>query len=344
MLLKNLRFMKSQLLKKYTDQEILQLLGRKERNIKLQDVNERVLITGGAGSIGSELARKLIELNAEVMIVDWHENSLFQISQELGSLAQYKIADVKTRAMARIIKNFSPDTIIHASAYKHVPLMQENVLEAFNNNVGGVENMVHYAQKFGVDNFILVSTDKAVNPTSYMGMTKRLCELIVEDAGGISVRFGNVIQSNGSVVNTWLKQISEGKNLTVTHKKIKRYFMTKNEAVSLILRAKEIGEQGEIYWLDMGELHLVYKLAEELIKKTKSDVGIDIIGLRKGEKMIEQFDLVKWKTEDEYIFRIREGFKNKKRIPRILSEFLDNSLKYLCKDDDVKYLFKKLGL
>jgi FlaA1/EpsC-like NDP-sugar epimerase len=333
--------MKYRSLKKFTDEDILGLLGRKERKIELKNINERVLVTGGAGSIGSELARKLISLNAEVLIVDWYENGLFQISQELGKQATYKIADVKSPAMKKILKDFKPKTIIHASAYKHVPLMQENPLEAFNNNVGGVMNMIKLSK---AENFVLVSTDKAVNPSSYMGMTKRLCELIVENAGGISVRFGNVIQSNGSVVNTWLKQIEDGKNLTVTHKKIRRYFMSKNEAVSLILKAKEIGEQGSIYWLDMGQLYSIYELAEKLIEKTKSDSGIEIVGLRKGEKMIEELDMVKEKTEDDSVYKIKECFKNKKRVPEILEKFLAKSLQHKVGDKDVVYLFKKLGL
>lgn len=333
--------MKYQSSRKFTDQQVLSLLGRKERKITLSNINERVLVTGGAGSIGSELTRKLISLNAEVLVVDWHENGIFQLSQELGKQATYKIADAKSLAMKKILKDFKPNTIIHASAYKHVPLMEENPLQAFNNNVGGVMNMIKLSK---AENFVLVSTDKAVNPSSYMGMTKRLCELIVENAGGVSVRFGNVIQSNGSVVPTFLKQLSEGKNLTVTHKKIKRYFMTKNEAVSLILKTKEIGEQGGIYWLDMGELYSIYELAQKLIDKTKSNVGIEVIGLRKGEKMIEELDMVKEQTECKEIYRIKECFKNKKRIPEVLEKFLAKSLQYKVEDKDVVYLFKKLGL
>lgn len=264
-----------------------------------------VLVTGAGGSIGSELCRQLAKFSpSKLIILDIYENSMFNIQNEL--IEKYPNLDLVTivasvRDAVRLDSLFStykPDIVYHAAAHKHVPLMEGNPNEAVKNNVFGTLNIVHAADKYGTSRFVLISTDKAVNPTSVMGATKRICEMIVQNYGRhsrtkyVAVRFGNVLGSNGSVIPTFSHQIKCGGPVTVTHPDITRYFMTIQEAVSLVLQAGTFAKGGEIFILDMGEPVKILSMAENMIRLSGrvpyKDIDIKIIGLRPGEKIIEE--------------------------------------------------------
>jgi FlaA1/EpsC-like NDP-sugar epimerase len=266
---------------------------------------ETVLITGAGGSIGSELCRQLARLAPSQLILLGHgENSIFDIKGELRR--DYPevpviavIADVRDRArVASVVEKFRPHAIFHAAAHKHVPLMEENVIEAVTNNVVGTRNVVDAAIAQDVQHLVFISTDKAVRPTSVMGATKRVAEMIVQhaatkfDRNFVAVRFGNVLGSRGSVVPTFLRQIREGGPVTVTHPEMQRYFMTIPEAVQLVLQAGALGNGGEVFLLDMGEPVKVVDLASDLIRLSGYAVGSDIeirfTGIRPGEKLYEE--------------------------------------------------------
>ena len=264
-LIKNKNLMDS-----FRDVEIEDLLGRDtikldNRNIKELIENKTILVTGGGGSIGSELCRQIVTYNPKkLVIVDIYENNLYDIEQELK--ANYKdieicaiVASVRDKKrLEEVFKTYKPYLVFHAAAHKHVPLMEVSPLEAIKNNVFGTYNTVNLADKYGVKKFILISTDKAVNPTNIMGATKRLCEMIIQAKNKESkteyaaVRFGNVLGSNGSVVPLFKKQIAKGGPVTVTDKEITRFFMTIPEAVSLVLQAMTFAKGGEIFVLDIG--------------------------------------------------------------------------------------------
>lgn len=264
-----------------------------------------VLVTGAGGSIGSELVRQVSTLCPErVVVLGRGENSVFELMQEVGKVfpgVDYTpvIADVRDRSrMHRIMHAHRPFSVFHAAAHKHVPLMEQNVSEAVLNNVLGTRNVVNLAAEVDAEHFVLVSTDKAVRPTSVMGATKRIAELVVHAAashqlsGYVSVRFGNVLGSRGSVVPTFIKQISTGGPVTITHPEMTRYFMTIPEAVQLVLQAAAMGEHGEVFVLDMGEPVRVVDLAADLIRLSGLEVNRDIeiryTGLRPGEKLYEE--------------------------------------------------------
>jgi FlaA1/EpsC-like NDP-sugar epimerase len=264
-----------------------------------------VLVTGAGGSIGSELVRQLSTLNPErVVLLGRGENSIFELLQELARAfpnCDYTpvIADVRDRQrMQRIMHSHRPFSVFHAAAHKHVPLMETNVAEAVLNNVLGTRNVVTLAAEVDAEHFVLVSTDKAVRPTSVMGATKRIAELVVHEtaanhrSGYVSVRFGNVLGSRGSVVPTFIRQISAGGPVTITHPEMSRYFMTIPEAVQLVLQAAALGERGEVFVLDMGEPVKVMDLAADLIRLSGLEVGRDIeisfTGMRPGEKLYEE--------------------------------------------------------
>ncbi len=292
------------------DVEIEDLLGRdpielENHNIANLIKNKVVLITGGGGSIGSEICRQIIKFNPKTLIIlDIYENNLYDIEMELrGEYPNKKIetvvASVRDAArMEDVFKKYRPNIVLHAAAHKHVPLMENSPLEAIHNNIFGTYNVVNLADKYKVDRFVLISTDKAVNPTNIMGATKRFCELIIQTKSKKShtrycaVRFGNVLGSNGSVIPLFKKQIAKGGPVTVTDKNITRFFMTIPEAVSLILQAVTYAQGGEIFVLDMGEPVKIYDLAETLIKLTgfvpNVDIPIKITGLRPGEKLYEE--------------------------------------------------------
>ena len=292
------------------DVEIEDLLGRDpveldNNNIKSL-INEKVvLVTGGGGSIGEELCRQIMLHNPkQLLMLDIYENSLYDIELELkakypDSDIQAIIANIRDKErMFEIFEEFSPEIVFHAAAHKHVPLMENNPTEAIKNNVFGTYNLVNACDKYGTKRFILISTDKAVNPTNIMGATKRLCEMIIQakdkesETEYVAVRFGNVLGSNGSVVPLFKKQIAEGGPVTVTHKEITRFFMTIPEAVALVLQSITYAKGGEIFVLNMGEPVKIYDLAKSLIELSGltpgEDIEIKFTGLRPGEKLYEE--------------------------------------------------------
>ena len=298
------------LMSNFRDIEIEDLLGREpikldNKNIGKLIENKVVLVTGGGGSIGSELCRQVMKFNPkELVIVDIYENNLYDIEQELrmnypDAKIDAIVASVRDKKrLNEIFEEFKPYLVFHAAAHKHVPLMETSPLEAIKNNVFGTYNVVNCADEYNVKRFILISTDKAVNPTNIMGATKRLCEMIVQAKNKVSkteyaaVRFGNVLGSNGSVVPLFKKQIASGGPITVTHKDITRFFMTIPEAVSLVLQAMSYAKGGEIFVLDMGEPVKIYDMAEKLVKlsglEPNVDIEIKVTGLRPGEKLYEE--------------------------------------------------------
>ena len=298
------------LLDNLRDVEIEDLLGRDPIKLDNENISELienkvVLVTGGGGSIGSELCRQIVKYHPnKLVIVDIYENNLYDIEQELKfkfpeQEVKAIVASVRDKArLNEIFEEFKPYLVFHAAAHKHVPLMETSPLEAIKNNVFGTYNVVNCADEYNVKRFILISTDKAVNPTNIMGATKRMCEMIVQAKNKVSnteyaaVRFGNVLGSNGSVIPLFKKQIASGGPVTVTHKEITRFFMTIPEAVSLVLQAMSYAKGGEIFVLDMGEPVKIYDMAEKLIKlsgyEPNVDIKIKVTGLRPGEKLYEE--------------------------------------------------------
>lgn len=292
------------------DVEIEDILGRDpivldNNNISNLIEGHVVMVTGGGGSIGSELCRQIMKYNPkELVIVDIYENNLYDIELELK--AKYKnikidaiVASVRDKKkLDNLFATYRPYLVFHAAAHKHVPLMETSPLEAIKNNVFGTYNVVNCCDKYKVKRFVLISTDKAVNPTNIMGASKRVCEMIVQakdresETEFAAVRFGNVLGSNGSVVPLFKKQIAAGGPVTVTHKEITRFFMTIPEAVQLVLQAVTYAKGGEIFVLDMGEPVKIYDLAVSLIKlsglEPNVDIPIEITGLRPGEKLYEE--------------------------------------------------------
>jgi len=270
----------------------------------------RVLVTGGGGSIGSELCRQLLRFGPSHLIVLGHgENSVFEICNELNRLVEAQleqsprivsvIADIRDLERLRaVFETHAPELVFHAAAHKHVPLMEEHPAEAISNNVVGTRNLLDVALETGVERFVMISSDKAVNPTSVMGATKRTAEMLVLNAARVSgrpyvaVRFGNVLGSRGSVVLTFKRQIAAGGPVTITHPEMRRYFMTIPEAVQLVLQASVLGRAGEIFMLDMGEPVKVVDLARDMIRLSGLEVGRDIdicfTGMRPGEKLFEE--------------------------------------------------------
>ncbi|AVQ20882.1 polysaccharide biosynthesis protein [Fusobacterium necrophorum subsp. funduliforme] len=306
------------------DVQIEDLLGRKQVVIHDRAINsflegKVIFITGGAGSIGSELSRQIAKYNPRTLVnIDMNENNLYLLELELKRKYPYlhlvsEMCSIRDfDKLQKLFIEYKPNILFHAAAHKHVPLMEHNPEEAIKNNVFGTKNVAECVGKYGVETMVLISTDKAVNPTSFMGATKRMCELIVQESGKkypstkyCAVRFGNVLGSNGSVIPIFKQLIREGKNLIVTHKDINRYFMTVSEAAQLVIEAGSFGKGGEIFILDMGEPVKIYDLAKDMIRLSGAKVGIDIIGLRPGEKLYEEllYDVNKAvKTENNKIF------------------------------------------
>ena len=286
-------------------------LGRSQIVVDINEIsgnitNKVIMVTGGGGSIGSELCRQIAKCNPKQLIIfDIYENNAYDIQMELlrdyphlnlhaiiGSVRDYD-------RLEKVFKEYRPNQVFHAAAHKHVPLMEESPNEAIKNNCLGTLNCAKLADKYKVEKFVLISTDKAVRPTNIMGASKRICEMIIQsydkkskDTSYVAVRFGNVLGSNGSVIPLFLKQIEKGGPVTVTHKDITRFFMTIPEAVSLVLQASVYAEGGEIFVLDMGQPVKIYDLARQIIKykgfEPDVDIKIEITGLRPGEKLYEE--------------------------------------------------------
>lgn len=318
------------------------LLGREpsvmEDNIVKEYITGKiVLVTGGAGSIGSEICRQVLKYKcAKLYVMDVNENGLFYLDAELKQSfpnANFKMLLGSIRDVGRledVFSTFRPNVVFHAAAHKHVPLMEINPVEAIKNNVFGTYKLCEAAIKYEVSKFVLISTDKAVNPTNVMGCTKRIAEMVIQEMNSKSditdfsaVRFGNVLGSNGSVIPTFMSQIEKGGPVTVTHPDIQRYFMTIPEAVSLVLQAGAMAEGGEIFVLDMGSPIKILTLAENMIRlsglRPYKDIKIDFTGLRPGEKMFEELsfdDEMHSKTSNEKIFILKihgtsEDFEDK---------------------------------
>ncbi len=290
--------------------EIEDLLGREPIRVQLDEImgyvaGKVVLVTGGGGSIGSELCRQVAAHEPKQLIIfDIYENNAYDIQQELKN--KFPALDLtvligsvrNTHRMNSIFEKYRPDIVYHAAAHKHVPLMEDSPNEAIKNNVFGTYKTALAADRYGVKRFVLISTDKAVNPTNIMGASKRICEMIIQMMNRhsktefVAVRFGNVLGSNGSVIPLFKKQIEKGGPVTVTHPDIIRYFMTIPEAVSLVLQAGALAKGGEIFVLDMGEPVKILDLAENLIRlsgyKPYEDIDIEFTGLRPGEKLYEE--------------------------------------------------------
>lgn len=295
---------------KLRDVEITDLLGRDPIQVNLDEImgyveQKVVMVTGGGGSIGSELCRQIAMYNPKQLIIfDVYENNAYEIQQELKrhhpelNLVVLIGSVRNTHRMEMVFAKYRPDIVYHAAAHKHVPLMEDSPNEAIKNNVFGTYKTAKAASEYGVKRFVLISTDKAVNPTNIMGASKRLCEMIVQSFDKISetefvaVRFGNVLGSNGSVIPLFKKQIAEGGPVTVTHKDIIRYFMTIPEAVSLVLQAGAYARGGEIFVLEMGAPVRIDDMARNLIRLSgytpDVDIKIEYTGLRPGEKLYEE--------------------------------------------------------
>ena len=319
------------------------LLGRDPVHIDLESVRREiadrsVLVTGAAGSIGSELCRQILDYGpAQLICLDQSETGLFFLRLELmahknGTQLTFCVADVSdTERLRYLLSGFVPEVIFHAAAYKHVPMMESNVHEAVKNNVLALVGLLDLADQAGCKSFVLISSDKAVNPTNVMGATKRICELILSShpSNGmrcVSVRFGNVLGSSGSVIPVMKQQLKNHQPLTVTHPEIKRFFMITREAVALVLQAFAIGNHGDILVLDMGEPIRILDLARNLIRlsgKSEQDVEIRLTGLRDGEKLEEELFYHHeevFPTSCEKIKRTRASLNNWSRLCGQLDE------------------------
>lgn len=297
-------------LNKIRNVDVEDLLGRESIKLDSEGIsgyleNKVIMVTGGGGSIGSELCRQIVKFKPkELIIFDIYENNAYDLQNELlrnnvGLNLKTLIGSVRDRnRLKSIFSKYKPEIIFHAAAHKHVPLMEDSPMEAIKNNVAGTLNVAELASEYGIERFVLISTDKAVNPTNVMGASKRICETIIQAIDKesktefVAVRFGNVLGSNGSVVPLFKKQIASGGPVTLTHKEITRYFMTIPEASQLVLQAGALAKGGEIFVLDMGKPIKIYDLAENLIRlsgyEPNVDIEIKITGLRPGEKLYEE--------------------------------------------------------
>lgn len=355
------------------DVEIEDLLGREEIKTDLKEMStyikdKVVLVTGGGGSIGSELCRQIANIKPKkLIIIDIYENTTYDIQNEL--LRHHKdldlmvyIASIRDRVrIFDLVNKEKPEVIFHAAAHKHVPLMEASPKEAIKNNVFGTLNLAQAADKYGVKKFVMISTDKAVNPTNIMGASKRLCEMIIQSINEVSntnfvaVRFGNVLGSNGSVIPLFKRQIEEGGPVTVTHEDVVRYFMTIPEAVQLVIQAGSMAHGGEIFILDMGKPVKILDLAKDLIilsgLEPNKDIKIEITGLRPGEKLYEELLLAEEgiaTTRHDKIFVVKPTFSDYKLMlkameeaERVIKEGTDEDIKEFVKSIVTNYYEQK---
>lgn len=337
------------------------LLGREMTRINFEEIGsflekKRVLITGGGGSIGSELGRQIAKFNLEKLIIlDHNENSIYfteiNLLKNNSALSlETIIADIKDyQRIEQIFQDHMPNIVFHAAAHKHVPLMERYPQEAVKNNIFGTKNLMEISHKYKVEKFILISTDKAVNPTSVMGATKRVAELLKQLFEGsftkfISVRFGNVLGSNGSVVPLFKKQIYEGGPVTITHPEAKRYFMTIQEAVSLVIQAASMGKGEEVFILDMGQQIKIVDLAKELIILSGmvpgEDIEIKFVGLRPGEKISEELMTKKENLNNTKHEKIFVAYPDKVSRGKIKQSLIN--LENLSKKEDIIKILKDI--
>jgi FlaA1/EpsC-like NDP-sugar epimerase len=355
------------ILEKIRDVQVEDLLGREPITLDCTMTKEyiqgkTILVTGGGGSIGSELCRQVSSYNPnKLIILDIYENNAYSIQQELTRLygnkldLEVEIASIRDKnKLDKIFVSHNIDIVFHAAAHKHVPLMEKNPEEAIKNNVIGTYNLVQSAHENKVEKFVLISTDKAVNPTNVMGATKRIAEMIIQSYNKhsktdfVAVRFGNVLGSNGSVIPLFKEQIKEGGPVTVTHEEITRYFMTIPEAVQLVLRASSMAEGGEIFVLDMGEPVRIKDLAYNLIKlsglEPEVDISIKYTGLRPGEKLYEELlishDKNQVKTNIDKIFIERPTEFDEHELFELIKEL--EQAAYEIDIDKIIYLIEKL--
>ncbi len=335
--------------KQIRDIRIDDILGRDEIQLNLGRIMEGldgkvILVTGAAGSIGSEIVRQLLRFTVQkIIMLDNAESALYDLQQELllsHSDAPFEVilADVtNTKRIEEVFQNHQPEIVFNAAAYKHVPLMEAFPYEAIRVNIGGAKNLADIAIRYKVEKFVMISTDKAVNPTNVMGTSKRICEIYIQalsqlnniDTAFITTRFGNVLGSNGSVVPLFKRQIEQGGPITVTHKDITRYFMTIPEACQLVLEAGFMGEGGEIFLFDMGEPVKIVDLATEMIRlsglKVDEDIKLKFTGLRPGEKLYEELLASKENTlpthnEKIMIGKVRQH--NFKKVNKLIEDML----------------------
>jgi FlaA1/EpsC-like NDP-sugar epimerase len=346
-----------------SDVDVLDLVGREPVKHDLLEAHrfiegKRVLITGAAGSIGSRLASQIARLGAaQVICVDRWENGMFFLSQELAAHSNIEmcIADVTdSTKFGQLLDQYTPDAVFHAAAYKHVPLMQSNAVAAITNNIWGTLNVLQASAQRGIRNVVYVSTDKAVNPVNVMGATKRVGEMMMEALAEASpqtiftaVRFGNVIESNGSVMQTFRKQITEGGPVTVTHSDVTRFFMTIDEASQLIIQSASLGQDREIFVLDMGEPVRILDLARGLVQATRPGVEIVITGLRPGEKLFEELsyepDKVQRTSNDKiFVSRAEQEFNHADFMAEVTS-LIEAAQSHALSNDDAVARLRSLG-
>lgn len=353
-------------IKRIRDVDIEDLLGREPVTLDMDKIESylkgmTIMVTGGGGTIGSELCRQISKFSPKkIILLDNYENNVYAVQQELkmkykdGLDLEVIIANIREeKRLDRIFEKHRPDIVFHAAAHKHVPLMEFNKTEAVKNNIFGTLNLVNMSDKYDVKKFVLISSDKAVNPTNIMGATKRASEMLVQifnefsKTDFVAVRFGNVLGSSGSVVPLFKKQISIGGPVTVTHKDIIRYFMTITEAVTLVMQAGAMAFGGEIFVLDMGEPVKIDELARNLIKLSgfvpDEDIEIKYTGLRAGEKLYEELLMAEEglkNTEHKKIFIGRPQTFNKEEIFFLLEKLKDSAFNE--REEEIDKIMRKL--